>query len=59
MRLPLILAVTGKLLVKDGPVRAGPEHWAERSDHMGVGLVGTYDPNSIGMRLLKRIEGIP
>jgi phosphoglycerate dehydrogenase-like enzyme len=40
MILTLILALTGKLLIKDRIVRAGPKRWAERSDHMGVGLVG-------------------
>jgi phosphoglycerate dehydrogenase-like enzyme len=40
MILTLILAVTGKLLIKDRIVRAGPKRWAERSKHMGLGLVG-------------------
>jgi phosphoglycerate dehydrogenase-like enzyme len=40
MLLTMILAVTGKLLIKDRLVRAEPERWEERIDHMGVGLVG-------------------
>jgi phosphoglycerate dehydrogenase-like enzyme len=40
MILTLLLAVTGKLLIKDRIVRAGPRRWAERSENMGVGLVG-------------------
>ena len=35
-----ILALTGKMFVKDRITRQGPEGWAKRSDHMGVGLVG-------------------
>ena len=38
--LTFILALAGKLMVKDQLVRRGPEGWAERSQHMGVGLVG-------------------
>jgi phosphoglycerate dehydrogenase-like enzyme len=34
----LILAVTGKLLIKDRLTREG--RWAEKTDHNGVGLVG-------------------
>lgn len=40
MLLTLILAITGKLLIKDRLVRAGPEHWGDRVGHMGIGLVG-------------------
>lgn len=36
----LILAVTGKLLTKDRITREGPDGWARKSRHMGVGLVG-------------------
>lgn len=36
----LILALTGKLLVKDRLAREGPAGWARKSEHMGVGLVG-------------------
>jgi len=35
-----MLALSGKLLVKDKLTRQGPEGWAKRNDHMGVGLVG-------------------
>ena len=35
-----MLALTGKLLVKDKLTREGPSGWAKRNDHMGVGLVG-------------------
>lgn len=36
----LILALAGKLLVKDRLARMGPEGWAQKTDHNGVGLVG-------------------
>lgn len=35
-----ILALSQKLLVKDRLCRGGPDGWAQRADHMGVGLVG-------------------
>jgi phosphoglycerate dehydrogenase-like enzyme len=35
-----MLALTGKLLVKDRLTRAGPDGFNQRSAHMGVGLVG-------------------
>lgn len=35
-----ILALTGKLLIKDGLTRQAAPGFAKRSDHMGVGLVG-------------------
>lgn len=38
--LTFILALTQKLLTKDRLCRQGPEGWAKRSEHMGVGLVG-------------------
>jgi D-3-phosphoglycerate dehydrogenase len=38
--LTLILALTGKLFVKDRITRLGPDGWAQKSDHMGVGIVG-------------------
>ena len=38
--LTFILALAGKVMVKDQLVRRGPDGWAERSSHMGVGLVG-------------------
>ena len=36
----LMLALTGKLLIKDKLTRGGPETFNQRVDHMGVGLVG-------------------
>lgn len=38
--LAFILALTGKMLIKDRLTRQGPPGWAQRSQHMGVGLVG-------------------
>ncbi len=38
--LTMMLALTGKLLTKDHLTRSGPEGWAKRADHMGVGVVG-------------------
>jgi D-3-phosphoglycerate dehydrogenase len=38
--LTFILALTQKLLIKDRLCRKGPTGWAQRSDHMGEGLVG-------------------
>jgi phosphoglycerate dehydrogenase-like enzyme len=37
--LTFMLALTGKLVAKDRITRRGPEGWAQRIDHMGVGLV--------------------
>src|SRR5262245_8179864 len=34
----LMLALTGKLLIKDKLARSGPEGFTRRADHMGVGL---------------------
>ena len=36
----LMLALTGKLMIKDRLTRAGPEAFNQRAQHMGVGLVG-------------------
>jgi D-3-phosphoglycerate dehydrogenase len=36
----LMLAVTGKLLIKDRLTRQGPEGFAQKVNHMGYGLVG-------------------
>jgi phosphoglycerate dehydrogenase-like enzyme len=36
----LLLALTGKLMVKDRLTREGPPGFAKRGEHMGVGLVG-------------------
>lgn len=38
--LTFVLALAGKLTIKDRLARQGPEGWAQRSDHMGQGLVG-------------------
>jgi phosphoglycerate dehydrogenase-like enzyme len=38
--LTLMLALTGKLMVKDRLTRAAAAGYGKRSDHMGVGLVG-------------------
>jgi len=37
--LTFMLALSGKLMQKDRITRKGPEGWAKRSEHMGVGLV--------------------
>ena len=36
----MLLALTGKMFVKDKLTRQGPAGYAQRSDHMGVGLIG-------------------
>ena len=38
--LTLLFALTGKLFVKDKLTRQGPAGYAQRSNHMGVGLIG-------------------
>jgi D-3-phosphoglycerate dehydrogenase len=38
--LTLLLALAGRLPIKDGIARRGAPAWAERVDHHGVGLVG-------------------
>lgn len=38
--LTLVLALAGKLMVKDRLTRLGPAGWAQRSAHMGMGLTG-------------------
>jgi D-3-phosphoglycerate dehydrogenase len=35
-----MLALTGKLFAKDRITRQGPKGWAQRNEHMGIGLVG-------------------
>jgi phosphoglycerate dehydrogenase-like enzyme len=59
----LLLALTGKLMVKDRLTREGPPGFAKRGEHMGVGLVGrTLGSIGIGnigaelFRLLKPFE---
>src|ERR1700732_277131 len=45
----LMLALTGKLMIKDALTREGPPGFARRGEHMGLGLVGpTF--RSIGAR---------
>jgi D-3-phosphoglycerate dehydrogenase len=46
--LTLMLALTGKLMVKDRLTRKGPAGFAQRGEHMGVGLVGRV-LGSVGM----------
>src|SRR5260370_40522815 len=38
----LILALTGKLMIKDALTREGPPGFARRGEHMGLGLVGRF-----------------
>ena len=38
--LTLVLALAGRLMIKDALVRQGPDGFAKRIDHMGVGLTG-------------------
>lgn len=38
--LAFMLALSGKLLIKDKLTRQGPQGWMQRGDHMGVGLTG-------------------
>jgi D-3-phosphoglycerate dehydrogenase len=38
--LTLVLALASKLIVKDKLTRMGADGWAQRSDHMGIGLTG-------------------
>ena len=59
----LLLALTGKLMVKDQLTREGPPGFARRGDHMGVGLIGrTFASIGIGnigaelFRLLKPFD---
>jgi D-3-phosphoglycerate dehydrogenase len=58
-----MLALTGKMLVKDRITRAGPAGFATRADHMGFGLVGrTFASLGVGnigaetFRLLKPFD---
>ncbi len=46
--LTFILALSGKLFIKDALTRRGPEGFAESSDHMGNGLIGRT-LGSVGM----------
>lgn len=38
--LTFMLALAGRLMIKDKITRMGPEGWAKRSDYMGLGLTG-------------------
>jgi len=53
----LMLACTGKLLIKDRMTREGPAGFAKKIDHMGVGLVGktlgTMGIGNIGAEMLR------
>jgi phosphoglycerate dehydrogenase-like enzyme len=58
-----MLALTGKLMVKDKLARMGPPGFAARGDHMGVGVVGrTFGSLGVGnigaetFRLLKPFD---
>lgn len=47
--LTLVLALAGKLMIKNEITRGGPEGWAKRDDNMGQGLIGlTYGSVGIG-----------
>jgi phosphoglycerate dehydrogenase-like enzyme len=44
-----MLALTGKLFAKDRITRHGPEGWAKRNEHMGLGLTGrTFGSLGVG-----------
>ena len=53
----LMLALAGRLTIKDKLTRAGPEGWAARGGHMGVGLVGltlaSVGLGNIGMEVFR------
>ncbi len=53
----LMLALTGKMMVKDRLARGGPEEFNKRVQHMGVGLVGrvlgTLGVGNIGAELFR------
>jgi phosphoglycerate dehydrogenase-like enzyme len=55
--LTFILALAGKLFVKDSLVRQGPEGFARRVDHMGMGLVdktlGSIGLGNIGVETFR------
>jgi phosphoglycerate dehydrogenase-like enzyme len=56
----LMLALTGKLMVKDRLTREGPSGFARRSEHMGVGLVGrtlgSIGVGNIGAELFRLLK---
>jgi phosphoglycerate dehydrogenase-like enzyme len=53
----LMLALTGKMMVKNRLTREGPERFMQRTQHMGVGLVGrvlgTIGVGNIGAELFR------
>ena len=53
----LLLALTGKMFCKDRLTRMGPEGFAQRSAHMGIGLVdrtlGLIGLGNIGLETIK------
>ena len=58
--LTLMLALTGKLMVKDRLARRGPDGWAEKTKHNGVGLVGltlgSIGIGNIGAEMFRRAK---
>jgi len=58
--LTLMLALTGKLLVKDRLTREGPAGFARKGEHMGVGLVGrtlgSIGIGNIGVELFRLLQ---
>src|SRR5271169_1651129 len=56
----LILALTGKLMIKDKLTREGPPGFAQRGEHMGVGLVGrtlgSLGIGNIGAELFRMLK---
>ncbi|MBV9569163.1 MAG: dehydrogenase, partial [Hyphomicrobiales bacterium] len=56
----LLLALTGKLMIKDQLTREGPAGFARRGQHMGVGLVGrtlgSIGIGNIGAELLRLLQ---
>src|SRR5262245_33275172 len=55
-----MLALTGKMLVKDKLTRGGPETFNKRAEHMGVGLVGrtlgSIGIGNIGAELFRQVR---
>ncbi|MBV8768437.1 MAG: dehydrogenase [Hyphomicrobiales bacterium] len=58
--LTLLLALTGKLMVKDRLTREGPAGFARKGEHMGVGLVGrtlgSIGIGNIGVELFRLLQ---
>ena len=56
----LLLALTGKLMIKDRLTREGPPGYARRGEHMGVGLVGrtlgSIGMGNIGAELFRLVQ---